>query len=73
MLEQSRPLVPRPRYYSNQLDAEDITLQQAIFNLRYIVQQRLQEKQQEEIEKEKRKSEQDKQKYLMTLIINQGD
>ena len=54
VLEGDRPLLPRQRFYSSHLDAKDITFQQAIFTLRYIVQQRLQEKQLEELEKEKR-------------------
>ena len=54
VLEGDRPLFPRQRFYSSHLDARDITFQQANFTLRYIVQQRLQEKQQEETEKEKR-------------------
>ena len=54
MLEGDRPLFPRQRFYSSHLDARDITFQQATFTLKYIVQQRLQEKQQEETEKEKR-------------------
>ena len=56
MLKGNRPLVPRQRVYSSHIDARDITFQQANFTLRYIVQQRLQEKQQEELEREKRKS-----------------
>ena len=51
-----RPLFPRQRFYSNHLDARDITFQQANFTLRYIVQQRLQEKQEEELDREMRKS-----------------
>ena len=54
VLEGDRPLLPRQRFYSSHLDARDITFQQATFTLRYIVQQRLQEKQLEETEKEKR-------------------
>ena len=56
VLEGDRPLFPRQRFYSSHLDARDITFQQANFTLRYIVQQRLQEIQQEELEKEKRES-----------------
>ena len=48
VLEGDRPLFPRQRFYSSYLDARDITFQQVTFTLRYIVQQRLQEKQQEE-------------------------
>ena len=57
VLEGDRPLFPRQRFYSSHLDERDITFQQATFTLRYIVQQRLQEKQLEESEKEKRESE----------------
>ena len=56
VLEGDRPLLPRQRFYSSHLDARDITFQQVTFTLRYIVQQRLQEKQLEESEKEKRES-----------------
>ena len=55
MLKGDRPLFPRQRFYSSHLDARDITFQQANFTLRYIVQQRLQEKQQEELERKKRR------------------
>ena len=54
MLEGDRPLLPRQRFYSSHLNARDITFQQATFTLRYIVQQKFQEKQLEELEKEKR-------------------
>ena len=54
MLEGDRPLLPRQRFYSSHLDAKDITFQQVTLTLGYIVQQRLQEKQLEELEKEKR-------------------
>ena len=54
VLEGDRPLLPRQRFYSSHLDAKDITFQQVTFTLGYIVQQRLQEKQLEELEKEKR-------------------
>ena len=57
VLEGDRPLLPRQRFYSSHLDAKDITFQQATFTLRYIVQQRLQEKQLEELGKEKKESE----------------
>ena len=55
MLKGDRPLFPRQRFYSSHLDARDITFHQANFTLRYIVQQRLQEKQQEELERKKRR------------------
>ena len=65
-----RPLFPRQRFYSCHLDEKDITFQQATFTLRYIVQQRLQEKQLEELEKEKRESEKRRQLEVQHDIIN---
>ena len=47
-----------------------MTFQQVTYTLRYIVQQRLQEKQQEEIEKKKRKSEKRRQIEVPHDIIN---
>ena len=70
VLEGDRPLFPRQRFYSSHPDARDITFQQATFTLRYIVQQRLQEKQQEETEKEKRESEKRRQIEVLHDIIN---
>ena len=70
VLERSRPLFPRQRFYSCHLDEKDITSQQATFTLRYIVQQRLQEKQLEELEKEKRESEKRRQLEVQHDIIN---
>ena len=70
VLERDRPLLPRQRFYSSHLDAKDITFQQATFTLRYIVQQRLQERQLEEFEKEKRESEKRRQLELQHDIIN---
>ena len=70
VLEGDRPLLPRQRFYSSHLDAKDITFQQAIFTLRYIVQHRLQEKQLEESEKKKRESEKRRQLELQHDVIN---
>ena len=70
VLEGDRPLFPRQRFYSSHLDARDITFQQATFTLRYIVQQRLQEKQLEELEKEKRESKKRRQIEVPHDIIN---
>ena len=70
VLEGDRPLFPRQRFCSNHLDARDITFQQATFTLRYIVQQRLQEKQLEELKKEKRESEKRRQLEVQHDIIN---
>ena len=65
-----RPLFPRQRFYSSHLDARDITFQQANFTLRYIVQQRLQVKQQEGLEREKRESKKRRQIEVPHDIIN---
>ena len=70
MLEGDRPLFPRQRFYSSHLDARDITFQQANFTLRYIVQQIIQEKQQEETEREKRESKKGRQIEVPHDIIN---
>ena len=70
MLKGDRPLFPRQRFYSSHLDARDITFQQANFTLRYIVQQRLQEKQQEELEREKRESKKRRQVEVPHDTIN---
>ena len=70
VLEGDRPLFPRQRFYSSHLDARDITFQQANFTLRYIVQQRLQEIEQEELEKEKRESKERRQVEIPHDIIN---
>ena len=70
VLEGDRPLLLRQRFYSSHLDAKDITFQQAIFTLRYIVQHRLQEKQLEESEKKKRESEKRRQLELQHDVIN---
>ena len=68
--ERDRPLLPRQRFYSSHLDVKDITFQQVTFTLRYIVQQRLQEKQLEELEKEKRESKKRRQLEVQHDIIN---
>ena len=70
MLEGDRPLLPRQKFYSSHLDAKDITFQQATFTLRYIVQQRLQEKQLEDLENEKRESEKRRQLEVQHDIVN---
>ena len=70
VLEGDRPLLPRRRFYSSHLDARDITFQQTTFTLRYIVQQRLQEKQLEELEKEKKESKKRRQLEVQHDIIN---
>ena len=70
VLKGDRPLFPRQRFYSSHLDARDITFLQANFTLRYIVQQRLQEKQQEELDREKRESKKRRQVEIPHDIIN---
>ena len=70
VLEGYRPLFTRHRFYSSHLDARDIIFQQATFTLRYIVQQRLQDKQLEELEQEKRENEKRRQIEVPHDIIN---
>ena len=70
VLEGDRRLLPRQRFYSSHLDAKDITFRQATFTLGYVVQQRLQEKQLEELEKERRESEKRRQLELQHDVIN---
>ena len=58
VLKRDRQLVPRPRYYSRQLDAREVSFKQVDYILRYLVQQRINEREQlEESEKERRESE----------------
>ena len=58
VLERDRQLVPRPRYYSRQLDAREVSFKQVDYILRYLVQQRNNEREQlEESEKERRENE----------------
>ena len=74
VLGEDRPLLPRPRFPSRHLDARTISFQQADFILRYIVQQRNQEKQQEDLEREKRESAKgDRQKCLLISTIDLED
>ena len=58
VLERDRQLVPRPRYYSRQLDASEVSFKQVDYILRYLVQQRNNEREQlEESGKKKRETE----------------
>ena len=57
VLEGERDLLPRPRFYSRCPEASSISLEHVDFILRYIVQQRHQELEQENLEKEKEESE----------------
>ena len=57
VLKRDRQLVPRPRYYSRQLDAREVSFKQVDYILRYLVQQRNNEREQERLEKEKEESE----------------
>ena len=54
VLEGERDLLPRPRFYSKCPDASSISLEYVGFILRYLVQQRNQELEQEKLEKEKK-------------------
>ena len=57
VLEGERDLLPTPRFYSRCPDASSISLEYVNFILRYMVQQRHQELEQEKLEKEKEESE----------------
>ena len=58
VLVRDRQLVPRPRYYSRQLDAREVSFKQVDYILRYLVQQRNNEREQlDESEKKKRETE----------------
>ena len=61
MLEGERDILPRPRFYSRCPEASSISLD---FILRYLVQQRNQELEQEKLEKEKEESERRRQSEL---------
>ena len=64
VLKKDRTLFPRPRFHSKYPDAKGISYQQVEFNLRHIVQQRYQEKQQEDLDREKKDSERRRQSKL---------
>ena len=64
VLEGERDLLPRPRFYSRCLDANNVSLEYVKFILRYLVQQRNQELEQEKLEKEKKESERRRQSEL---------
>ena len=70
VLKRDRQLVPRPRYYSRQLDAREVSFKQVDYILKYLVQQRINEREQERLEKEKRKSEKRRQLEVQHDIIN---
>ena len=58
VLERDRQLVPRPRYHSRQLDAREVSFKQVDYILRYLVQQRNNEREQlAKSEKERGESE----------------
>ena len=57
VLEGTRNLLPRPRFYSGCPDASSISPKYAEFIMRHIVQQRHQKLEQEKVEREKRESE----------------
>ena len=64
VLEGETDLLPRPRFYSRCPDASSISLEYVGFILRYLVQQRHQELEQEKLEKEKEESERRRQSEL---------
>ena len=70
VLKKNRPLLPRPKFHSKCPDAKGICFQQVAFILRHIVQQRYQEKQQEDLEREKRESVKRRQAEFPTDIVS---
>ena len=71
MLEGERDLLPRPRFYSRCPEASSISLEYVDFILRYIVQQRHQELEQEKLEKKRREvKEEDNLNYQKILEIS---
>ena len=57
VLKRDRQLVPGPRYYSRQLDAREVSFKQVDYILRYLVQQKNNEREQlEKLEKERGES-----------------
>ena len=57
VLRRTRPLFPRPKFFSKCPSAEGISLEYVEFILQHIVLQRLREKEEENLEYEKRESE----------------
>ena len=70
VLKRDRHLVPRPRYYSRQLDAREVSFKQVDYILRYLVQQRINERERDELEKEKRERGKGRQLEVQHDIIN---
>ena len=66
VLRRTRPLFPRPKFYSKCPSAEGVPLEYAEFILQHLVLQRLREKEQENLEHEKRESEIRRQSELQT-------
>ena len=64
VLEGERDLLPRPRFYSRCPDASSVSLEYVGFILRYLVQQRHHELEQEKLGKEKEESERRRQAEL---------
>ena len=72
MLRRTRPLSPRPKFYSKCLNAEGVSLEYAGFILQHIVQQRLREHEEEDLECEKRESEIRRQSELPTDLTRKS-
>ena len=70
VLRRTRPLFPRPKFYSKCPNAEDVSLEYAGFILQHIVQQRLRE--QEDLECEKNECEIRRQSELPTDLTRKS-
>ena len=62
----TRPLFPRPKFYSKCPNAKGVSLEYAGFILQHIVWQRLRKQEEEDLEHEKRESEIKRQSKLPT-------
>ena len=69
MVEGEGDLLPRPRFYSRCPDENSISLAYTEFILRYIVQQKHQELEQEKVEREKGENEKRRQSELCSNRI----
>ena len=72
VLRRTRPLFPRPKFYSKCPDAEGVLLEYAGFILQHIVWQRLREQEEEDLEHEKRGSEIRRQSELPTDLTRKS-
>ena len=72
VLRRARPLLPRPKFYSKCPDVEGVSLEHVGFILQHIVQQRLREQEEENLEHEKKESETRRQSELPTDLTRKS-